>query len=84
MIKGLEGVGRYAVQRQRLSDDLQIMAKRLDSERRLILEPLNQRLQIRKWIATLGNKNERVNHRNREAPAKLKVLKKLNVELGRV
>jgi hypothetical protein len=82
-IKGLEDVRRYARQRQRLSHDLQMVSKRLDSERKLILEPLNQRLEIRKWLATLGNKNER-NQLEKEAPEKLKVLKKLNVELGRV
>jgi hypothetical protein len=83
MIEGVEAKRRYAMQRQRLSDDLQMASKRLDSARKLIFEPLNQRLEIRKWIATSGNKNER-DHQKSEAAAKLKVLKKLNVELGRV
>jgi hypothetical protein len=37
-VKGLEDVRRYQVQRQRLSDGLQIVSKRLDLERQLFLK----------------------------------------------
>jgi hypothetical protein len=80
-IKRLEDVRRYEVQRQRLSDDLQIVSKRLHRERQLVSEAQNKCFEIRNWLATSKNKNHRANHRKREASARLRVLKQLNVEV---
>jgi len=80
-ITGLEDVRRYALQRQRLSHDPQIMSNRLGLERQLSFEAQNKCLEIRNWLATSLGKNDRASHRKREVSARLKVLKQLNVEV---